>query len=454
MATVVEPRQKTLQDPALKETLQRLRQVDDVRNLLALVKTWAYLAIVIAAAIAFDRYRMAMGWHWATLIPVFFTALVCVGAGQHQLTALGHEGSHHVLLRNRFLNELVSDLFCMYPVFTTTHHYRLQHLAHHQFVNDPDRDPNFGQLQANGYWTKFPITRAEFWRQLFAQFLPWNLLNYIRVTAAYNSMPNEKNPYLRRGRSASKIARVIGVGYFFALGVALALAARTGSESTLLLTAGAMSVGTCVFFAVIPDHWYMASRIHPTISMRWVSVMRLAVLSVMFSTVAFLSLRFGVRVLTYFFFLWMLPLGTSFSFFMMMRQLVQHANGDRGWLTNTRIMLVNPLIRNSVLPYGQDYHLPHHLYATVPHYHLKELHETLMQYPEYRDQVLIVEGAVLPKPGAEYPTLVDMLGPDYAPQVRHQAFIDNSVLDNVEVEEAEEILRAGRQSQAEELTAS
>jgi fatty acid desaturase len=263
-------------------------------------------------------------------------------------------------------------------------------------------------------------------------------------------MPTEKNPYQRPGDGAAKIARIIGVGYFFAMMVALVLLGRYESESLLLGGAAAMTVGVCTFYALIPGHWFTRSRIHPTISMRWVSVLRLAVMSIMFTAIAWLAMRHGRRVVTYFFFLWMLPLGTSFSFFMMMRQLLQHSNGDRGWLTNTRVMFVNRFVRNSMLPFGQDLHLPHHLYATVPHYNLKELHDILMEYPEYRDQVLIVNGAVFPKEEGHYPTLIDMLGPEYAPAQRHAAHIDNSVLENVEVEEKDEILKAGERSVAED----
>ena len=106
---------------------------------------------------------------------------------------------------------------------------------------------------------------------------------------------------------------------------------------------------------------------------------------------------------------------TSFSLFMMLRQIVQHSNSDRGWLTNTRIFLVNLFVRDSILPYGQDIHLPHHMFATVPHYRLLDLHDFLMQYPEYREEAIVVHGAVLPRHD-DHPSILDVLGPDWAKQ--------------------------------------
>jgi len=451
MATAtLEPKTRTLQDPELKEQLQRLRRLDDGRNIAAVVKTWLYLAAIIAGAVAFNEWRSAAGLHWAASLPVLALAVVAVGAGQHQLVALGHEASHHVLLRNRKANELVSDWFCMYPMFTTTHHYRLQHLAHHQFVNDPERDPNFAQLQANGHWKEFPMTSSEFWRQLFAQLLPWNMVNYLRATAVYNSVGSDKNPYQKHNGLANRIAKVAGIVYMFTLLAVLIVLVRRGYQGpTVLGVAGGMWAATMAFYALIPARWYHASRIHPTLSMRAITLMRVTFISVAFTAVALLSIRFGGRAFYYAMGLWILPIFTSFSFFMMMRQLVQHSNADRGWLTNTRVFLVNRFFRDSVLPYGQDYHLPHHLFATIPHYNLRELHELLLAYPEYKEQALEVHGVVVPKEDHHYPTVVEMLGPDYAPEVRHAAHVDNSVLDNVEVEEADAILAAARASEQE-----
>jgi fatty acid desaturase len=440
MLTVDAPK-PALQDSELKVHLQRLRQVDGRRNLLAIARTWLFLAIVLGGAIGFDQWRIANGWPWLYDVPVFFVAILCVGAGQHQLTALGHEASHHVLLKNRYLNEWVSDWLCMFPVFTTTYHYRLHHLAHHQFVNDPERDPNFAQLQINGHWSKFPMTRAHFWQEVRENFLPWNLISYMLAIAKYNAMGNESNPYAKRGGPRSNWAKKYGIYYIFAFAaVTTTLAVR--KDVTLLLTIPPlMFAGIITFLALIPDTCFHHHRLQAAVSVRMISITRLTFITLAFYAMAWICYWTGPRVYLYGGVLWVLPVVTSFAFFMMMRQVLQHSNGDRGWLTNSRILLVNRFIRDSILPYGQDYHLPHHLYASVPHYNLKELHEILMRYPEYRDQALVVANVVVPKAGHEHPTVVDMLGPQYAPSVRHEAHIDNTVLDHIKVDDREEILK-------------
>ena len=112
---------------------------------------------------------------------------------------------------------------------------------------------------------------------------------------------------------------------------------------------------------------------------------------------------------------------------MILRQLVQHGNGDRGWLTNTRIFFVNPMIKFAVFPLGQDYHLPHHLFASVPHYRLRKLHATLLQCAEYRGQAVEVEGYFLPRERPQTkPTVLDVLS--RAPQRADVVYIDNEVL--------------------------
>ena len=89
----------------------------------------------------------------------------------------------------------------------------------------------------------------------------------------------------------------------------------------------------------------------------------------------------AVRIEVY---LWLLPLVTVFPLYVLLRQLLQHGNGGRGRLTNTRVFLRPWLVNFFLLPVGQDYHLPHHLFASIPHYRLRRLHLAMLAYDDYR----------------------------------------------------------------------
>src|SRR5581483_2356769 len=108
-AALSTPKSKSLKDAELKERLQTLRQTDNCTNLLYFFRTYLYFALVIGGTIAF--YYFGLAWWWD--VPVTILAILLVGAGQHQLSGLAHEGSHHTLFRNPWFNDLASDLGCM-----------------------------------------------------------------------------------------------------------------------------------------------------------------------------------------------------------------------------------------------------------------------------------------------------------------------------------------------------
>lgn len=452
MSNLTLPReaQKTLQDPALKEKLQQLRQTDNYTNFYYLARTWAYLAAAIGGTIWFYHFQASEGVSWWWNVPVTLLTIVMVGAGQHQLTGLAHEGGHHILFRNRYLNEIISDWFCMFPLFSSTHFYRLQHLAHHQFVNDPERDPDISQLQQSGHWLDFPLGKRAFLWTLVKQLWVPNLIRFMRIRATYNAGASEHNPYLRKGWKKSKTPFRVGLGYILGVTILLTLLVQLGDP--WLLAGGTLIAWSAImiFYTLIPGHWFHQSRIHAVISTRVMTLMRMTFITAVFSVVAWTTLLTGAPAALYFFLLWVVPIFTSFSFLMILRQLVQHGNGGRGWLTNTRIFFINRLINFGVFPMGQDYHLPHHLFATVPHYRLKQLHETLMAYPEYREQAVVIEGYFLPPHTPQTrPTVLDVLGADHAPDREQAVYIDNTVLEDVHVEDKDDILHeaevSGRQ---------
>ncbi|HJZ55813.1 MAG TPA: fatty acid desaturase, partial [Gemmataceae bacterium] len=407
---------KSLADPALKAQLQDLRRTDNLTNWWYLLRTSLYLAVVIGGAVWFFEAREDWGLSWWWNVPVALLGIVLVGAGQHQLTGLAHEGSHHILFRNRILNDLAADLLTMFPLFSSIHHYRLQHLAHHQFVNDPDRDPDVSQLQTSGHWLNFPLPRRALVIALLRQLWPPRLIRFMRVRAQYNATGTDKNPYLLKGKKPSKGAVRVGVLYLLALVAVLTALFYLADVWALALVPLAMWLVVSVVFLRLPDHKFHQSRLHPVIHARYTSILRVGFITAVFTVLALVTKLTGSPAVGYYVVLWLVPLFTSFAFFMILRQLVQHGNGGRGWLTNTRTFLVGRFIRFAVFPMGQDYHLPHHLYATIPHYRLRKLHAALMEYPEYREQAVVVEGYFLsPHQPKTNPTVLDVLGPEYAP---------------------------------------
>ncbi len=68
----------------------------------------------------------------------------------------------------------------------------------------------------------------------------------------------------------------------------------------------------------------------------------------------------------------------TFGLFVVLRQWVQHGNADCGRFTNARVFLVQPFVRYAVFLWRMDYHLPNHLYASVPHFNLDVLHHLLL----------------------------------------------------------------------------
>lgn len=416
MATAEAPA-KTLSDPALKAALQELRQTDNVTNWWYLLRTYLYLALVIGGAVWFFENRAELGVPWLLNVPVAVLAVVLVGAGQHQLTGLAHEGSHYILFRNRILNDLASDLLTMFPLFASIYHYRLQHLAHHQFVNDPDRDPDVSQLKTSGHWLGFPLARREVIRGFVRQLSPFRLIRFMRIRAQYNATGTDKNPYMLKGVKPSKGAVRVGALYLLSLVATLtALFYLVDEWWALPAAAFAMWCVVAVVFLRLPDAKFHQSKLRPVIHARYTSALRVGFITILLTSLATVTKLTGAPAVPYFLLLWAVPIFTSFAFFMIMRQLVQHGNAGRGWISNTRTFLVAPFVRFAVFPMGQDYHLPHHMYATVPHFRLKRLHALLMQYPEYREEGLEVHGYFRsPEDPQAHPTVVDVLGPEYAP---------------------------------------
>ncbi len=414
--------------------IQALKERDNTTNIGYLASVYAIMLATIVVTVWSCLAALDGRLSWAVAVPVSVLSVMIMGASQHQLGGVIHEGTHYILFADRKLSELVSDWFAAFPIYTSTYAFRIHHLAHHQFVNDPERDPNFDQAKESGHWLDFPVAHMELlWAIARLLWFP-NLVRYIAARAKYSAIGVDTNPYAVTSHKASRW--VVRMGILFALGAPVASIILLGMKEPAWATATliAMWAVVCVYYAVIPEGHFQKNKIDPVISHRVTAIGRMTWLALVYGFVTAMEIIYDVRAWSFFGLLWILPLFTTFPLFMILREWIQHGNADRGRLTNTRIFLVNnPLVRYAVFPWGMDYHLPHHLFASVPHYKLKELHEVLLRDPEYREKGVIVEGwKNAPNSASGHPTIIEVLGPTCA-GTSTEAHVDDATLELADV---------------------
>jgi fatty acid desaturase len=183
-----------------------------------------------------------------------------------------------------------------------------------------------------------------------------------------------------------------------------------GNVWLLILLPAVLWTAVMAFFLGVPDSFYRKSLVKPDVHPRWTSAGRLTFTTGVFTALVWLTLQTGEPWAVYYFLLWLVPIGTTFSFFMILRQIVQHGNAGGGRLTNTRIFHVGRLIQLAVFPLGMDYHLPHHMYPMVPHHRLRCLHALLLETEPYRRRATHVDGYFFhhERPPV-HPTVLDLM---------------------------------------------
>jgi fatty acid desaturase len=391
-----------LNHPDVQRRVNSLRTLDNVTNWFYLAREYLFLGAVLAAAIGFYQFRQTWDLAWAWNVPVSLLAIFLVGVGQHRLVQLGHEGSHYALFKNRVLNELASDWFCMFPIWSVTNNYRIQHLAHHQYVNDPGRDPDLNFMEESGHHFPFPMSRRRFFWGCVVKTLVWvpGLVRYMRIRSRHMNLGTGVGPYAPRGER-SRLLVPFGIAYILTLmGVVTGLT-LLGDPWLLSGVVAAMLALVLAFYGLVPGRHYPQSLIKLDVSRRTTTLLRMTYITLLMTGLAWLTFWTGQPWLLYYLVLWVVPLVTSFAFLMILREGIQHGALGRERFLDTRLFEGNPLIRFAVFPLGMDYHLPHHLFPMVPHYRLTKLHALLAETQPYRGVAPVFHGYLLPRHAAD-----------------------------------------------------
>ena len=248
--------------------------------------------------------------------PVTYLLVVFILGGQHLACAiLSHEAAHYSLFKTRSLNQSVADWLCARPSWLDVARYRQHHLGHHAHTGTA-KDPDTSLV------SPFPCSRLSMWRKL-----------------------------LRDISGITGIRRVVGL---------------------LLMDIGVLKYTVSVDIERLPRNGRSVldyaktglKNLGPMLLCNGIMAGILAACGVLWVYTA-----------------WVLAYLTTFSLFLRIRSIAEHAclQPSADVLRNTRTTRAGWLAKLTVAPMNVNYHLEHHLMASVPFYKLPQLHALLRQ---------------------------------------------------------------------------
>jgi fatty acid desaturase len=183
------------------ETIRRLSRLSPWIGAGHIVLEWG---LILGAA--------ALAWTFPSpwLYPL---AVIFIGARQHALMVLMHEGAHYRLFEHRKLNDWVSEVVLSWPLLLfTMRAYRRNHWPHHRHTNEA-LDPDWQRKQTPAW--RFPRSAPSIAASLAADATGAGFVAFLAVALQLPKDPAAK------GRDAFTWAR--GAFVLLALGVITAL---------------------------------------------------------------------------------------------------------------------------------------------------------------------------------------------------------------------------------------
>ncbi len=165
----------------VKLSKEELTKLSTVKPLLACMHVAAEWALIAATIYLCQRY-------WNPML--YILAVAFIGSRQHALLVLMHDGVHYRLLRNRWLNDWMSEVVLAWPHLVTARQYRKNHFAHHKYLNTA-QDPDLKRRAGDPVWV-FPQTVQNLSKTLFRDATGLNapaMLKLAVSVAAADSVP-------------------------------------------------------------------------------------------------------------------------------------------------------------------------------------------------------------------------------------------------------------------------
>jgi fatty acid desaturase len=131
------------------ETLRRFSRPAPWLWLSAVTCEWTIIGLTMWAC---NRWP-----HWWLWIPAIFI----IGTRQHALGIMAHEGTHYLVTRRKFWNDLLANWLAAYALTYPVEGYRTNHLIHHRLLDTPDDPERAGIDNYSKDWT-YPMPKRHF----------------------------------------------------------------------------------------------------------------------------------------------------------------------------------------------------------------------------------------------------------------------------------------------------
>ena len=138
------------------DNLKPLFKTNYLRHTGDIVLNWIIITLIIVICISYFS------------LPLYLFGVIIIGARMHALAILMHDATHFRFLKNKYWNDLITNIVTMYPIFTSIAKYRQNHLNHHRHLNTDD-DPDWAAKLGKRAFT-FPKSKMEFILSLLSYF--------------------------------------------------------------------------------------------------------------------------------------------------------------------------------------------------------------------------------------------------------------------------------------------
>ncbi len=130
-----------------RDELHQLSALSPLRSTFHIVAEWT---LILAAVCLCRRFFNPV---------VYLLTVAFIGARQHALLILMHDGVHYRLFRGRRLNDWTAEIILAWPNLISARAYRKNHFAHHRYLNT-GQDPDWARRQGDATWV-FPQQRRR-----------------------------------------------------------------------------------------------------------------------------------------------------------------------------------------------------------------------------------------------------------------------------------------------------